>query len=93
MAAHEAEFSVKSMCRVLAVQRSGYYAWKRRPVSCREKENDTLLVAIRAAFELSRMTYGRLRIQAYLRRKGHVYSRFRIGRLMKKAHLVPSKAA
>ena len=89
MVAHETEFSVKSMCRVLAVQRSGYYAWKRRPVSCREKENDTLLVAIRAAFAFSRMTYGSLRIQAYLRRKGQLYSRFRIGRLMKKAHLVP----
>ena len=93
IAAHEREFSVKSMCRALGVQRSGYYAWKRRPVSCREKENDVLLVAIRAAFAFSRMTYGSLRIQAYLRRKGQFYSRFRIGRLMKKAHLVPLRVA
>ncbi|GAP13233.1 hypothetical protein LARV_00984 [Longilinea arvoryzae] len=30
MAAHEGEYAVKRMCKVLRVQRSGYYAWRKR---------------------------------------------------------------
>ena len=93
MAAHETEFSVKAMCRVLGVQRSGYYAWKRRPPSAREQANWELLQKIREAFEISRHTYGSLRIQHYWLRQGYAYSRYRIGRLMKKARLLPLKIA
>ena len=46
MAAHENEFSVKAMCRVLGLQRSGYYAWKQRPPSRREQANRELLEKI-----------------------------------------------
>jgi putative transposase len=92
MAAHEAMFSVKRMCCVLGVQRSGYYAWKRRPMSARETANLALLVKIREAFEISRKTYGSQRIRAYWLHKGHDFSRDRIGRLMKKVELVPLKA-
>jgi putative transposase len=93
IAAHETEFSIKAMCHVLGVQRSGYYAWKRRPVSAREEANVQLLAKIREAFEISRKTYGSLRIRHYWLRKGYGFSRHRIGRLMKKANLVPLKAA
>lgn len=93
MAAHEGEFSVKAMCHVLGVQRSGYYAWKRRPPSAREQASQELLAKIREAFEISRHTYGSLRIQQYWLRKGHSFSRHRIGRLMKRAQLIPLKAA
>lgn len=93
MAAHETEFSVKAMCHVLGVQRSGYYAWKRRPPSAREQANRELLQKIREAFEISRHTYGSLRIQHYWLRQGYAYSRYRIGRLMKKARLLPLKIA
>lgn len=93
MAAHEGEFSVKAMCQVLGVQRSGYYAWKRRPPSAREQANQELLAKIREAFEISRHTYGSLRIQQYWLRKGYGFSRHRIGRLMKRAQLIPLKAA
>lgn len=93
MAAHEQEFSVKAMCHVLSVQRSGYYAWKRRPSSIREQANLELLEKIREAFEISRHTYGCLRIQHYWLQRGYAYSRHRIGRLMKKARLIPLKVA
>lgn len=93
MAAHENEFSVKAMCHVLGMQRSGYYAWKQRPPSHREQANQELLEKIREAFEISRHTYGSLRIRHYWLRKGYTYSRYRIGRLMKKAQLIPLKAA
>jgi len=93
IAAHEPEFSVKAMCHVLGVQRSGYYAWKGRPMSARELANVELMAKIRQAFEISRNTYGSLRIRHYWLHKGYGFSRHRIGRLMKKASLVPLKAA
>jgi transposase InsO family protein len=93
MTAHEQDFSVKAMCHVLGVQRSGYYAWKKRPLSGREQANQALLEKIREAFALSRSTYGSVRIQKHFLQAGQVYSRHRVARLMKKAHLVPVKAA
>lgn len=93
MTAHEQDFSVKAMCHVLGVQRSGYYAWKKRPLSVRERANQALLEKIREAFALSRSTYGSVRIQKHFLHAGQVYSRHRVARLMKKAHLVPLKAA
>lgn len=93
MTAHEQDFSVQAMCHVLGVQRSGYYAWKQRPLSGREQANQALLEKIREAFALSRSTYGSVRIQKHFLQAGQVYSRHRVARLMKKAHLVPVKAA
>ena len=92
MAAHEKEISVKRICRVLGVGRSGYYAWKRRPVSQREQANAELLAKIREAFEISRHTYGSVRIRRYWLRKGHSFSRHRVARMMKQAHLTPLRA-
>jgi putative transposase len=89
IADHEQVFSVKRMCQVLGVQRSGYYAWKGRPVSPRAQANAELLVKVRQAFHHSRCTYGSLRICHYWLRQGYHFSRHRIARLMKKAHLIP----
>jgi len=91
MAAHEKEFSVKLMCRVLGVQRSGYYAWKKRPLSPRAKANEELLKQIRAAFEVCRKVYGSPRIRQYLIGKGHSYGRHRVARLMRQANLVAKR--
>lgn len=80
---------MKRMCSVLGMQRSGYYAWKRRPVSAREQANADLLARIREAFEVSRKTYGSLRIRHYWLRRGYSFSRYRVARLMRKAQLIP----
>jgi len=93
IASHETVFPVKSMCQVLGVQRSGYYAWKKRPKSARESANHELLAKIRETFVYSRQTYGSQRIRAYWLRQGQCYSRDRIGRLMKQANLRPLKVA
>lgn len=93
MAAHEKEYSVKRMCKVFGVQRSGYYAWKRRPESTRERANTELLLRIQEAFENNRKAYGSPRIQQYLRRQGYACGRHRVARLMKYAHLVAKRAA
>ncbi len=92
MAAHEAEYSVKQMSKVLRVSRSGYYAWKERMPSRRTQADEAMLVDIRAIYEKSRKTYGSPRIHAYLRRKGYECGRNRVARLMQ-AHQIVAKRA
>lgn len=92
MAAHEKEFSVKRMCHVLGVKRSGYYAWKKRPLSQRAKANIELEAQIKEAFDACRKVYGSPRIRHYLVRKGHFCGRHRVARLMRQANLVAKRA-
>lgn len=91
--AHAKAFSVERMCNVLGVRRSGYYAWRKRPPSAREQANSELLKKIRDAFEKNRRLYGSRCIRHYLLRKGETYSRQRVARLMKIAHLTPRRSA
>lgn len=88
MMAHEGEYGVKRMCRVLGVSHSGYYAWRNRGPSQRVQANENLLVRIREEYQLSRKTYGSPRIHAALKRKGISCSRKRVARLMRFNQLV-----
>ena len=83
IAAHETQFQVKRMCRVLEVQRSGYYAWRKREPSTQSQANEALLVLIEEEFKNSRKTYGSPRLHVVLRRKGIVCGRNRVARLMR----------
>jgi putative transposase len=82
IAAHDQEFSVQRMCRVLQVGRSGYYAWRQRKPSSREQANSALVELIRTEHQVSRQTYGSPRIQAALKRQGVGCGRNRVARLM-----------
>ena len=62
IAAKKAEHSIKIMCRVLEVSRSGYYAWAGREPSARAREDQRLIARIRELFELRRKVYGSPRI-------------------------------
>jgi len=44
---HVREFRLATMCRVLKVHRSGYYAWRRSPLSVRSKDDQRLLGLIK----------------------------------------------
>jgi len=88
IAAHESEYRVKEMCQVLKVTRSGYYAWRSRPVCQGEQANQKLLEEIRAVFETSHQTYGSLRVHAHLRRQGVVCGHNRVARLMRAYGLI-----
>lgn len=83
MAAHEGQYAVKHMCGALQVSRSGYYAWRTRPVSPRAEANELLVGQIREEFQASRRTYGSPRIHASLKRKGARCGRHRVVRLMR----------
>ena len=58
MQAHQIEFRLTSMCRVLKVHRSGYYAWLREPLSPRAKANEKLTNQIREFYDQSMGIYG-----------------------------------
>ncbi len=88
---HRQEFSIKRMCRLLDVTRSGYYAWQPEKTGSRELENQVLVEQIHAEYKLSRKTYGSPRIQASLQRKGFVCGRHRVARLMRKEGIHPQK--
>lgn len=85
--AERAYLPVALLCRMLGVSRSGYYAWKGRPPSKRDRENNALTGMIREIHERSRQTYGSLRVHAELRALGTHCSRKRVARLMRKAGL------
>ena len=62
----EQGFPVVPMCRVLGVSKSGYYVWRNRKPSARKREDERLKVAIKAAHERGRGTYGPEKIQEEL---------------------------
>ena len=58
--------SVQVACRVLGVSESGYYAWRKRPLSARAVRHAWLTDRIRAVHAASRGTYGARRVHAEL---------------------------
>lgn len=74
---------VATMCRVLDVSPSGYYAWRQRGLSARRRHDDALRRAIRASHAASKGTYGRPRIHADLADEGWQVGGKRVARLMR----------
>jgi len=87
MKAHQAAHRIATMCRVLEVSPSGYYAWRTRAPSGRAREDDRLTEQIRAIHQASRGTYGAPRIQVELAARGTAVGRKRVARLMRRAGL------
>jgi putative transposase len=75
--------SVQTMCRLLDVAPSGYYAWIRKPVSNRAQEDARLLRLIRASFTAGQGIYGAPRVFLDLREAGETCSKHRVARLMR----------
>jgi len=75
------------MCRVLGVSPSGYYAWRKRPVSARAQADAELLEVIVGIHKESRGTYGAPRIHAELKARGYGVGRKRVARLMRVASI------
>lgn len=90
--AHQASYSIVLMCRVLAVARSGYYAWQRRRVSTRQQTDELLSERITTIHRESRQTYGSPRVHAALQQAGVRCGRKRVARLMRQATLTGCRA-
>ena len=87
MSDHQADYPIASMCRLLGVSSSGYYAWMKRRPSRRAETDAALIGEIRAAHAASRGTYGAPRIHAELTAKGMRVGRKRVARLMSQTGL------
>jgi len=74
---------VKKMCQALRVSRSGYYDWRNRAQSQRDRSNQLLLEQIERVYRESRGTYGSPRITAELRANGDTCNKKRVARLMR----------
>ena len=81
--AHRNEFDTAMMCRVLAVSRSGFYEWLRKPLSDRAREDQRLLRLIRVSYAASHGVYGAPRVFLDLREAGETCSKHRVARLMR----------
>jgi putative transposase len=78
---------VATLCRVLDVSSSGYYAWSKRALSRRAKDDAGLIERIRAIHAASKGTYGAPRIHAELKANGIHVGKKRIARLLRQAGL------
>lgn len=85
---NQAMHQVATMCRVLGISPSGYYAWRQRKPSKRALANALLTDTIRTLHEQSHGTYGSPRILADLLEMGRRVGRKRVSRLMQQAHIV-----
>ena len=87
MKANQAHHRVATMCRVLGVSASGYYAWRSRGRSHRAKRDEELCATIRTIHKTSRGTYGAPRVHAELGNQGCRVGRKRVARLMRESGL------
>nr|WP_138934952.1 IS3 family transposase [Roseovarius arcticus] len=79
--AHRTEFSVRSMCRVLMVHFSGFYAWLKEPLSPRAQEDMRQTDLIQQAWADSGKVYGYCKLHDDLLDQGEICSENRVARL------------
>jgi putative transposase len=78
---------VRTLCRLLGVSRSGFYAWLARPASARAVADAVLTEQVRQVHAANREVYGAPRIHAELADVGVRVARKRVARLMRAAGL------
>lgn len=81
--ANQADFPVRTLCRVLGVSASGFYAWRDRAPSTRSMTDAVMTERIRQIHKDSYESYGMPRVRAELMEQGVRISRQRVARLMR----------
>ena len=83
---HRTVWPIGVQCDVLEVARSGYYAWRKRPLSDRARRREELTDRIRAVHAVQHQdAYGAPRIQKELVAQGHPCNRKTVAKCMKQA--------
>ena len=85
--AHQDQFPVQVMCRILAVAPRGYYEWCQRPLSNRAQEDARLLRLIRASCTANRGIYGAHRVFCDWSEAGETCTKQRVAALLVTAKL------
>lgn len=92
IAEHRHAYAITTMCRVLEVSVSGYYAWCKRVPSRHIREDAHLAEHVKTAFQGNRGVYGSPRVHAELQAQGIRCGRKRVARLMREQGLAGRKA-
>ena len=85
VAKHQGQFGVRAMCRCLAVQPSGFYAWQKSPLSQRALEDARQTELIGQAWSDSGRVYGYRKLHDDLLDQGETSCPNRVARLAKLA--------
>jgi putative transposase len=83
MKAHQDQYPLSAVSRVLEVSRSGFYAWAVRQPSRRAMQDVRLTQHIQDIHKQSQGTYGSPRIRAELSAQGYQVGHNRVARLMR----------
>jgi len=85
VAEHRDQFGVRSMCRCLRIQPSGFYAWQKNPLSQRAREDVRQTKLIRQAWNDSGKVYGYRKLHDDLLDQGETCCPNRVARLTRLA--------
>ena len=85
---HLEVWPVRTMCRVLRVSTSGFYTWRRRPVSARAQRRQDLAEKAREIHENSKRTYGSPRVHRQLEEEGYNCNVKTVAKLMAANELI-----
>ncbi len=80
------------LCKTLEVSVSGYYDWRKRPMSQHAQADGELAELLQAAYHAHRRLYGSPRLYVELREQGISCSRKRVARLMRELGLYAHRA-
>ncbi len=85
--AHRHEHKIRTLCRVIGVHRSGFYAWCREPLGKRSREDVRQTGLIKQFWIESGGIYGYRKIRDDMREVGEACGKHRVLRLMRLAKL------
>ncbi|WP_440862794.1 IS3 family transposase [Symbiopectobacterium purcellii] len=81
------DFSVRTLCRVMRVTASAWYAWRKKPAEPLQKDVE-VRVRLKALFAASRQGAGSRTLVKRLRGEGIIISRWRVRKIMQEEGLV-----
>jgi putative transposase len=67
---YRSEYRLEKLCKVMEVSRSGYYKWKDRPESERERQHKEWTDKVKEVFDDSRQLYGSPKVTQKLHQQG-----------------------